>query len=187
LLLCVAICGCASGPRINSTWKPAEPAASIVVIPAFNEPTGELDVSLAEAFDDPPLKVVPVKALREKLVSDEDVRKMLLEIAARTTVDGDLSSAPKLSTFLGDTRFAILRHELGDADLAVFPVSLRVASSIGWTYVQGMCRLYDLRTGELVAETKRELQLNNTGADARNQLFVILAAMVRNDFQRHPR
>jgi hypothetical protein len=167
---------------MNSAYRPT-PASSVAVIPALNVPSGDAEAALAAVFDAPSLKVVPVKPLRERLLADEALRKSLLAVAQRTTTSGDLRTAPRLQSIIGDAASSSLRHALGDADLMVFPVALDVGTFAGSTSASMVCRLYDLRTGELVAESSRELHANATGDAIRRRLLLMDASLIHQDFE----
>jgi hypothetical protein len=179
----VIVVGCAeSAPRVNSAYR-TMPASSVAVIPALNVPSGDAEAALAAVFDAPPLTVVPVKPLRERLLADAGLRKTLLAIAQRTTTGDDLRSAPRLQSIIGDDGASSLWHALGDADLMVFPVALDVRTFAGSTSASMVCRLYDLRTGQVVAESSRELHADATGDAIRRRLLFMLASWTHQDFE----
>jgi hypothetical protein len=64
-----------------------------------------------------------------------------------------------------------------------FPVALDVGTFAGSTSASMICRLYDLRTGELVAESSRELHANATGDAIRKRLLLMLASWIHRDFE----
>lgn len=157
----------------------------IVVLPIGGADGALADSAFEKAFEPQGESLVPLRNVRAKISNDNTLTTILGRVIQQEHSRTGSDQSPNLREFSREIDLPSLREKLDSADIMLLPLEFDFRKVMGYTAGHFKYRFYDLKSGSLLFENHKDLNVNVVGEKARFLLTHALINFSHSDFEKH--
>ncbi len=162
---------------INKEYEFSNADTLLALIPVLNSDFEYTDSLLNKFYSKPGFdRLMPVKAdgIRMTINEEKQLETIITKIISKQYSKKELKNFPNLKTIIDKSEIEYLRSKLKQADFMLIPTEIRFGTSLGSTFGYSCFRLYDINTGDYIANCPMDFNVNSTDPRAQKNLSIIL-------------